>query len=269
MNSDAAIRALGALAQGARLDVFRLLAREAPSGLAAGELGRLAGIRASTLSFHLQQLEAAGLIRSERRGRSLVYSLQIDSLHELFWFLGEDCCQGRTELCTPFTARIDAQLRGIDESLRPAVLFLCSRNSARSQMAEALLRREAGTRFDIHSGGLRPHEIHPFTLAVLEELDLDTSQLWSKDLGEFLGKVPIHYAITVCETANAECPRLHPFASQRLYWPFPDPVAAVGTEEERLTVFREVRDEIAERIRLWLQTELPGTRETPPMASGE
>ena len=257
------------MAQESRLSVFRLLAREAPKGLAAGEIARRAGILASTLSFHLQHLEAASLIRAERYGRSLVYSLEIDSLHELFWFLGEDCCQGRVELCTPFTARIDDRLREVDEVSRPTVLFLCSRNSARSQMAEALLRREAGERFDIHSGGLRPDEIHPLTLRVLEEEDIDTSELWSKDLGHFLGKVSIHYAITVCETAKADCPRLHPFASHQRYWPFPDPVASEGTEEEQLAVFREVRDAIAVRIRHWLKAELPLSNVKPLLASGD
>lgn len=257
MESRSAIRALCALAQETRLSVFRLLARVAPEGLAAGEIAECVGLPASTLSFHLQHLVNAGLIRSERHSRSLVYSLQVDSLRELFWFLGEDCCQGRTDLCTPFTGRIEERLREADTSPRPAVLFLCSRNSARSQMAEALLRRDAGERFDIYSGGLRPQAIHPFTLRVLEETCLDTSELHPKDLGQLLGKVSINYAVIVCEAANDDCPRLHPFALQQLYWPFPDPVAAEGTEEERLAVFRTVRDAIERRIRHWLSEELP------------
>ena len=259
MESEAAVRALAALAQESRLAVFRLLARVAPEGLAAGELARRVGLPASTLSFHLQHLTHAGLVSSERRGRSLVYSLQADALRELFWFLGEDCCQGRTDLCAPFTERIEDRLRetgASGASRRPAVLFLCSHNSARSQMAEALLRREAPERFDIYSGGLRPQEIHPLTLRVLEEVGIDTSGLHSKDLGSFLGKVAIHHAVIVCEVAHADCPRLHPFALQQLYWPFPDPVSVEGTEEERLAAFREVRDAIAERIRQWL-AELP------------
>jgi arsenate reductase len=134
-------------------------------------------------------------------------------------------------------------------------------------MAEALLRREAGDRFDIHSGGLRPRSIHPLTLRVLDEEGLDTSRLSSTDLGRFLGKVPIHFAITVCEAANADCPRLHPFALRQLYWPFPDPVAAEGSEEERLAAFRGTRDAIADRIRQWLQDELPGTQVRPSIAN--
>jgi len=176
-------------------------------------------------------------------------------LQELFWFLGEDCCQGRTDLCAPFTSRIEDRLREAKTSPRPAVLFLCSRNSARSQMAEALLRRDANDRFDIYSGGLKPQEIHPLTLRVLDEIGVDTTGLYSKDLGQFLGKVAINYAVIVCEAANTDCPRLHPFALKQLYWPFPDPATALGTEEEQLTVFREVRDAIAGRIQHWLQEE--------------
>ena len=252
MEMKATVAALGALAQETRLTVFKLLVREAPEGLAAGELARRVGLPASSLSFHLQHLTQAGLIRSERHGRSLVYSLQIDALQKLFWFLGEDCCQGRTDLCTPFTGRIEARLREADALQRRSVLFLCSRNSARSQMAEALLRHRAGDRFDIYSGGMRPSEIHPFTLQVLAELDLDTDRLRSKDLGELLGKVAINDAVVVCEIANRDCPRLHPFAQRQLYWPFPDPVAAEGSEAERLNAFREVRDAIDRRLVQWL-----------------
>lgn len=267
MEPNAAIRALGALAQESRLSVFRLLARVAPEGLAAGELAQRVGLPASTLSFHLQHLANADLVHCERRGRSLVYSLRTETLRELFWFLGEDCCQGRTDLCAPVTGRIEARLREADESPRPAVLFLCSHNSARSQMAEALLRRAAGDRFDVHSGGLRPREVHPLTLRVLEEEGIETAELHSKDLGQFLGKVPIHYAIVVCETAQDDCPRVHPFALQQLFWPFPDPVAVEGTEEERLAAFREVRDAIAGRLQRWL-SELP-TSDTRLPVSGE
>jgi arsenate reductase len=136
---------------------------------------------------------------------------------------------------------------------RPRVLFLCSRNSARSQMAEAILRRKAGDRFEVHSCGLRPDAIHPMTLQVLEEVGLDTSALRSKDLGDYLGKVSIHHAIIVCEAASNHCPKLHPFALRLHHWPFPDPVQVEGSEDERLAAFRRVRDAIDERIDRWLR----------------
>lgn len=255
METNAAIRALSALAQESRLEVFRALAREAPEGLAASVLAERLGVPASTLSFHLDQLVTSGLLLRERDGRSLVYSVNVERVHELLWFLGEDCCQGKEALCVEPTARIQARnVEATAPVARPRVLFLCSQNSARSQMAEAILRREAGDRFEVHSCGLRPAEIHPMTLRVLEEVGLDTSSLRSKDLSDFLGKMSIHHAIIVCETANDHCPKLHPFALRLHYWPFPDPVLVEGTERERLEAFRSVRDAIEQRIQGWLSS---------------
>lgn len=137
---------------------------------------------------------------------------------------------------------------------RERVLFLCTANSARSQMAEALLRRRAGDRFEVLSAGLSPREIHPLTIRVLEEIGLDTGALRAKGIDEFLGKVAINHAVVVCEKAQASCPRLYPFAMQTLYWPFEDPAAFEGSEDARLRKFREVRDQIDGRIGNWLAT---------------
>ena len=134
----------------------------------------------------------------------------------------------------------------------PVVLFLCTGNSARSQMAEAVLRTRAGGRFQAASAGLEPKGVHPMTLRVLAEAGIDTRGLRSKHSSEFLGKVAVRCAIIVCEKANQHCPRIYPFAAQTLYWPFDDPAAADGTEQERLEVFRDVRDQIAARIDQWL-----------------
>lgn len=255
METEAAIRALSALAQDSRLAVFRALVRAGPSGIPAGTLAETLHVPASTLSFHLQHLTVAGLAKSTRSGRSLVYSLREESLRELIWFLGEDCCQGRADLCALPTARIDARrLQAEETSDRPRVLFVCSRNSARSQIAEAILRREAGDRFEVSSAGLTPRDIDPMTLKVIEEIGLPTDGLISKDLGQFLGKHPIHFAIVVCESANDHCPKIVPFAAELLFWPFLDPVAAEGSPRQRLRRFREIRDAIEERIWRWLAT---------------
>ncbi|MDF1837959.1 MAG: metalloregulator ArsR/SmtB family transcription factor [Planctomycetota bacterium] len=252
MEASAAIKALGALAHDSRLAVFRDLARMAPEGLAAGALAERVQLPPSTLSFHLQHLVNAGLVHVERRGRMLLYSLRPESLRELFWFLGEDCCQGRLELCTSVTGRIAERLEEASQMERPTVLFLCTHNSARSQMAEALLRLRAGDRFEVYSGGLKPRGIHPLTLEVLQEIGVDTGELQCKDLGQLLGKVAIHHAIIVCESANSDCPRLHPFARHQHYWPFPDPVDEPGDRETQLALFRQVRDAIDARIQTWL-----------------
>lgn len=138
---------------------------------------------------------------------------------------------------------------------KPLILFLCTGNSARSQMAEALLRARAGDRFEVASAGLDPKGVHPMTIRVLEELGVETASLWSKATTEFLGKVAVRVAIIVCEHANRSCPRVYPFANRTLFWPFEDPAAFVGDETQTLEKFRAVRDAIAERLDLWLATE--------------
>jgi arsenate reductase len=133
------------------------------------------------------------------------------------------------------------------------VLFLCTGNSARSQMAEAFLRQLAGDRFEVFSAGLEPKGIHPYTRQVLAEAGLDISGQTSKDVAQFLGRVHFGYLITVCSNAEARCP-IFPGVSVRLHWPFDDPAAAEGSEAERLACFRRVRDEIKAVIVAWLAT---------------
>lgn len=131
------------------------------------------------------------------------------------------------------------------------VLFLCTGNSARSQMAEAFLRKIAGDRFEVHSAGLEPKGLNPLTVRVMEEVGVDMSGHRSKGVGEYLGKVLFQYLITVCDDADKNCPTTWPGVSQRLHWSFEDPAAFEGTEEEKLAKFRQVRDLIAVRVREW------------------
>jgi len=141
----------------------------------------------------------------------------------------------------------------MESSHKPLVLFLCTGNSARSQMAEAILRARAGDVYEAASAGLEPNGVHPLTLEALEEVGISGDGLRSKSSGEFLGKVSVRFAIIVCEKANAMCPTIYPFAVRTLYWPFEDPAAMVGSRDERLEKFREVRDQIAARIDEWLE----------------
>ena len=141
----------------------------------------------------------------------------------------------------------------MDESKKPVVLFLCSRNSARSQMAEAFLRSLAGDRFTAASAGLEASEIHPLTREVMSEVGLPLAGQHSKSVGDFLGKTQIRHAIIVCANAESSCPKLWPFCGSIHTWPFDDPAAARGDEEERIEVFRRVRDQIRARIEEWLQ----------------
>lgn len=134
-----------------------------------------------------------------------------------------------------------------------SVLFLCSHNSARSQMAEALLRHYGGERFEVYSAGLKPSRVNPLTVRVIEEAGLSTEGQYAKSLLDYFGgKYHFTYLITVCSSAEEKCP-IFPFATHRLYWPFPDPSTAVGTDEEKAAVFREVRDQIAARVRGWIR----------------
>ncbi|MFN2292686.1 MAG: arsenate reductase ArsC [Anaerolineae bacterium] len=132
------------------------------------------------------------------------------------------------------------------------VLFLCTGNSARSQMAEAFLKRRAGDRFDVHSAGLEPKGINPFTLCVMEELGYDLSDQRAKDVTEYLGKHHFGYLITVCAHAEEHCPKTFLGVSERIHWPIDDPSAYVGPEAETLDRFRRARDEIARHIEAWL-----------------
>lgn len=106
MDSDSAIAALGALAQGTRLDVFRVLVRHEPAGLAAGEIARLLGVPQNTMSAHLGILARAGLVQSERQGRTIVYRADLDGLRAVMLFLVTDCCAGNAALCAPLVAAL-------------------------------------------------------------------------------------------------------------------------------------------------------------------
>ncbi len=135
---------------------------------------------------------------------------------------------------------------------RQRVLFLCTGNSARSQMAEAFLRKYAGDRFDVYSAGLEPKGVNPLTVIVMQEAGIDISSHTSKSLDTFLGKMAVNVLITVCDDADQNCPTYWPVVGQRLHWSFPDPAAAQGMQNERLAVFRRVRDQIDQKIRDWL-----------------
>ena len=135
---------------------------------------------------------------------------------------------------------------------RPRVLFLCTHNSARSQMAEGLLRYLAGDRFEANSAGTEATHVRPLAVRAMGEIGVDVSGQESKALDRYLGE-PFEYVVTVCDAANEACP-VFPGAKNRLHWSFEDPAQATGTEEERMEVFRKVRDEIRERIERELLT---------------
>ncbi len=134
------------------------------------------------------------------------------------------------------------------------VLFLCTGNSARSQMAEAFLRHYGGERFSAYSAGLAPGVINPYTVQVMAELGFDMSEHRAKSVKEHLGGMNFAYVITVCTKAEANCPSTFPGQPVRLAWQFDDPAALEGDNAAKLHKFREVRDQIRAHLISWLQT---------------
>jgi arsenate reductase (thioredoxin) len=133
------------------------------------------------------------------------------------------------------------------------VLFLCTHNSARSQMAEGLLKSTAAERFEVASAGTQATRVHPLAARVMAEVGVDVGGHTSKPVDEFL-KQRWDYVITVCDAANEACP-VFPGQATRLHWSFEDPSQATGTEAERLAAFRQVRDQIKNRLTDWLRTQ--------------
>jgi arsenate reductase len=133
------------------------------------------------------------------------------------------------------------------------VIFICTGNSARSQMAEAFLRHYAGHHFDVYSAGFEAKGIHPLTKEVMKEKNITLEGQYSKLLNQYLGKKHFGITITVCDKAEEQCPT-YPSMGSRLFWPFPDPSAFKGTKEEKLEKFREVRDSIETKILEWLDS---------------
>src|SRR5574337_898753 len=139
------------------------------------------------------------------------------------------------------------------------VLFVCTHNSARSQMAEGFLRARAGDRFDVASAGTEPTRVHPLAIRVMEEVGIDLTGHTSKTIDAFLGQ-QWDYVITVCDSANERCP-LFSGETTRIHWSFDDPSQATGTDEDRLKTFRLVRDAIHAKLREWLAEHESSTTE--------
>jgi arsenate reductase len=130
---------------------------------------------------------------------------------------------------------------------RKRILILCTGNSARSQMAEGLLRHDAGDCFEVFSAGTMPSQVRPEAIAVMRELGIDISRHRSKSVDEFTGQ-PFDYVLTVCENARESCP-IFPGEAVRIHQSFEDPAALQGSEQERLALFRAVRDELRKYLR--------------------
>ena len=163
--------------------------------------------------------------------------------------------------------RVDAQLTDLELTIAAAgrarrnqekamtapirVLFVCTGNSARSQIAEALLRDFGGSDFEVSSAGTEPHSVNPYTVRVLDEIGIDWSAARSKSVTEFIGQ-PFDYVITVCDRARQTCP-IFPGNHNTLHWGLDDPAEVEGTEEQKLEAFGRTRTEVATRLRPFVE----------------
>jgi arsenate reductase len=138
--------------------------------------------------------------------------------------------------------------------MKHKVLFLCTGNSARSQMAEGLLRHLVGDQMDVFSAGTKPSTVNPLAIRVMQARGLDISHHRSKHLDEFRSQ-PFDYVITVCDNAAESCP-VFPGPAQRIHWSFPDPAAVEDDEATRLQAFRQIRDALEAQLRDWLAAQL-------------
>jgi protein-tyrosine-phosphatase/DNA-binding transcriptional ArsR family regulator len=248
MENTSAVHAFATLGHPGRLAVFRLLMRFAPQGVRPTEMAQALGLKPNTLSHHLSDLTASGLVQVERRGRSLFYSVDLDTTEGLIGYLALDVGRARPDLLAPLLGSPrDTAMRDTDFD----VLFICSGNSARSIFAEALLRDLGKGRFRAFSAGTRPGTEHnPFALEVLKRNGHDVSTLRSKHISEFQqpGSIVMDFVFTVCDTAAAEeCP---PWPGQPItgHWGLPDPVRATGSDAEKALVFAQTYAALRRRI---------------------
>lgn len=142
--------------------------------------------------------------------------------------------------------------------MKPKVLFLCTGNSARSQMAEGYLRHIAGGKYDVLSAGISPKGLNPLAVEAMNEIGIDISHQHSKDVRDYLGTA-IQYVVTVCDHAKEQCP-IFPGTYKFLHWGLTDPAGAKGSHDEKLEAFRKVRDELAQRIEQEFAGKLAGSR---------
>lgn len=258
MEHNRAAHAFATLGHPDRLAVFRLLMRFAPQGVRPTEIAEALGLKQNTLSHHLADLTAAGLIGVQRQGRSLYYAVDLDLTEGVIGYLALDVGRARPDLLAAListpkdTAPMDPNIPDTDFD----VLFICSGNSARSIFAEALLRDLGKGKFQAFSAGTRPNtELNPFALDVLRRNGHDISGLRSKHISEFQqpGSIVMDFVFTVCDTAAAEeCP---PWPGQPItgHWGLPDPVKATGTDAEKALVFAQTYAALRRRITAFVE----------------
>ncbi len=255
------IEGLGSLAQPTRLAVFRHLLAAHPESLRAGEIARRCEVPHNTMSTHLAILNRARLVSVERDGRVMNYRADLVGFRGLVKFLTHDCCNGRPDLCIDLARLLPEEAEDMKETvMTPAfnVLFLCTHNSARSIMAEALLQKIGKGRFNAYSAGSDPAaEPVPEVIERLRTLGHDVTNLRCKSWNEFTGpNAPrMDFIIALCDTLDGQvCPDL----GEKIItaaWPLPDPAQFTGSPTERTTLLNELYAMIRRRLEIF--TSLP------------
>jgi ArsR family transcriptional regulator, arsenate/arsenite/antimonite-responsive transcriptional repressor / arsenate reductase (thioredoxin) len=255
------IEGLNALAQPTRLSAFRYLLAAHPEGLPAGEIARRCDVPHNTMSAHLNVLSHAGLVSVERQGRVMNYRADLKRFRGLVRFLVRDCCNGQPELCGDLARLLPNEIEESEETVMTPkfnVLFLCTHNSARSIIAEAVLQKVGMGRFNGYSAGSEPAaEPMPEVIERLKTLGHDVSNLRSKSWNEFTGpEAPrMDFVIALCDTlVGQSCPD---FGDRVITagWPLPDPARFTGSVTERTTLLNELYGMIRRRLEIF--TSLP------------
>lgn len=234
---------------------MRVLAERGATGMAAGELAARLGQLPSTLSFHLAALEQAGLVQSTRQGRHVIYAVRFAGLRALFGFLTETCCGGRPDLCGDLARLLPDDQPEVRMTPAFNVLFLCTHNSARSLMAEAILAQVGKGRFNAYSAGSEPGLAPmPEVLTKLAALGHDAGALRCKSWNEFTGPdAPrMDFVITLCDALQGQqCPDFgeKPVTAA---WPLPDPAKFQGSAVERATMINELYGMIRRRLEIFV-----------------
>lgn len=248
---------LASLSHPHRLAIFRLLVRRYPDEVPAGEIATILSFKANTTSVYLSNLLDNALVSQRRKGTSLMYRANLESAEDLIQFLFSDCCRGRVNVCPP-DAAIESRRFEEKRDGKYNVLFVCTGNSARSIFAEAIMRHEAGDKFDVYSAGARPFsQINPYALEMLESRGMETALLRAKNVTEFqTADAPqFDFVFTVCDlAANEECPTW-PGQPISAHWGLPDPVKATGTKAEKRLAFQQTFGAMTNRIKAF--TALP------------
>ncbi len=251
MNDSDAVRALAALAQGSRLQIFRRLVGKGPAGLTPGELAAALGVTPTALSFHLKELHTAGLVSQERDGRHLIYRASFDSMNALLAYLTAHCCEGQA--CDLQSIQPRRNLTMSRNYMN--VLFICTANSARSIMAEALMNQLGGGRFRAYSAGSHPAgQVHPKALELLERNRFRTGELRSKNWDEFAAPdaPQMDFVLTVCDKAAGEMCPVWPGQPMSAHWGVADPAGVEGSEADRERAFTDAFLVLQRRISLFL-----------------